>query len=450
MSERTYYPLNISQKILAFSLKFVPKKELMNICSEIEFTRELDAKLMLQALTLGLMRSPSASMRMHLNENKEIVQYFSDAAPEKIDYLDYTGKTEAELNNDYAKWSRTAFPNKHMDTQLYMSKLIKKPNGNLAIYSSFSHLIADSYAIMQIHKEIVDIYVSLEKGEALPPVSQGPIAAYEADYKYLASDKSKDDVAYFDKCVFDNAPQFTTIMGKDSKAFNKNKRYGNMNKSLLMKGAVLALPFEKGLDDKVMKYATEHKVSPQSLYVLAIRTFLSKVCEVEDVTLNNSIARRATIAQKKGGGTMVNGVVVRFRFGNNVSFSDGCAQTYEGLCTNYRHANATYEDASSFEMKFKPNSLKAFTSLGISYQPYLFLNENFPFKYRHISNGRQAQSLYITILPFDSEGTLGIDYDYQVGWTSEEAIRSLHKFIQDFLNAGLAAPDKTLAELMKN
>ncbi|MCQ2478314.1 MAG: condensation domain-containing protein, partial [Clostridia bacterium] len=339
MSEITYYPLTQSQYLILFQMKFCVKKEISNICTEIEFLEDVDQKLLMQSLYLGMLRAPAMSVRLHTTEDKKIVQYFSDAAHEKIDYIDMSGKSDEEYEALLNKWNTAAFPNKCMETQLYNLKLLKKPNGNLAVYGCYSHLVSDAYAIMATFKDILNIYNALRDGKALPSAPVSPLPAYQADYKYFNSEKMEADRKYYDEVVFDTEPQFTTIAGKDAKIFAKDHKqghkYGTFAYNPLMPGAALNLPIDKDLNDKITEFALNNKVSPAALYALATRTYLSAVCETNDVTFMNPVARRATVAQKRAGGTLTMPVALRTRFSNDLTFIEGCKEVYKAQCEAY-------------------------------------------------------------------------------------------------------------------
>lgn len=449
MSEITYYPLNQSQKLMFFQMTKCPCKQIVNICTEVEFQEDIDQKVLMQALYLGIMRVPSASTRLHMTDKTTTMQYFSDAAPEKIEYLDYTGKTTEQLENDYKVWNGTPFPNKQMDTQLYVLKLIKKPNGKYAVYGCYSHTIFDAYSIMTTMKEILGVYKALINHTAMPADLPSPLPAYEVDYKYQNSEKHEEDRKFFDEYIYDTEPQYTHINGKDSKEFPQKTKYGKYYFTLKMPGDSIDLPIPRELNARITEYALANKISPQSVYLLAVRTFLSGVCDVEDVYMMNTVARRATIAQKRAGGTMINSVPLRFRFPNSITFADACKQVYETQCTVYRHANFDTNEALDFSnKKFNVPTLKTYHFMALTYQPFFVLDDSVPVVFRRMPNGCETQGLYMSIMPNSADGDMICNYAYQVGFTKPESIRKLHEFLLKFTDAAIKNPDKTLSEFI--
>ncbi len=449
MEEIKYYPLTQSQLMMFYQMKYCIRKNCVNICTEIEFQDEIDTNLMLQSLYVGMLRATAACVRLHTNPDKTVVQYFSDAAPEKIEYIDYSGITEEEYEKILRKWNSTPFPNKLMDTQLYIVKLLKKPNGKHAIYGNYCHVIYDAYSIMATFKDITSVYQALRDGAPMPAPLPSPLPAYEADYKYRESEKAEIDRKYFDEVYGDTEPQFSTINGRNSKEFIEGKKYGKYHYTPFMKGAGMALTVPDEVNNAATEYALANKVSPQSVYLLAVRSYLAGMCDLTDIAVMNSVARRATLAQKRAGGTMVNSVPLRFRFGNELSFAQGAKEIYNVQCDSYRHANYCCGDIlDMINAKYKAPQSTLYAHIGTTYQPYFMIDESINVKFRSMNNGTETQALYMSIMPCDSKGTMSINYSYQVAVVTPEKIRTFHQFIIDFIDAGTKNPEKPLSELM--
>ena len=446
MKEVKYYPLTQAQLMLFFQMKYCIKKQCVNLCTEIEFQEDIDTNLMLQALYTGVLRSPALHIRLHKNPDKTIVQYFSDAAPEKLEIVDFSDKSEEEFNKTIAKWNGTPFPNKLMETQLYNLKLILKPNGKYAIYGNYCHIIADAYSIMATFKDIMGVYDAIKNQKPMPAPLPSPLPAYEADFKYQGSDKEKEDLKFFDEEIFDTEPQYTNLNGRSDKAFLKDKKYGKYHYSPAMKGDAVVYTIPAEVDKAATEFALANKVSPQAMYLLAIRTYLSGMCKVDDVTFTNTVARRATLAQKRAGGTMVNAIPLRFRFNNETTVAEACRLVYANQCESYRHANCSCGGILSMvDKKYnKPQGMSYF-DFGTTYQPYFLIDDSVQVKFKRMPNGCETQSVYMSIMPCDNKGTISIDYSYQVAAYTPESLKKFHDFIVDFLREAVKEPEKTLS-----
>lgn len=440
--ERKLYPLTQAQGMLFLSWKYSYKKAIVNICSMVCFETEIDHKLMLQATYLGFARNEAASGRL-CKVGKEYMQYFSNEAPDKIEVVDFSGKSEEEFQAALTKWNETPFPNKHIDTQLYVAKLVKQPNGFWALYLCVSHLVFDAYSIMSTVKDIFTIYACLRDGKPMPKPLPSCLPAYEDDFAYQKSEKYQKDLDFFMNEVFDTETMFTTPNGKGAKECMEGKRIGVTLRIWQIKAKHMNLRIPKAINDKVNAFAMERRISPQSLYLLAFRTFLMQENDTEDLMFMNTVARRATLAQKRAGGTMVHAIPFRSNIPRGTSFEDAAVQMSQLQSKYYRHANiaptAVIEKTSA---KFGAKPGTGYHTISVTYQPYFSLDDDtIPCHFMRLPNGAATMPLYVTIMPVDNSGDLMCNYEYICNFIKEESIEKFHKFMLHFLDEGTSHPD---------
>lgn len=448
MKETKRYPLTMPQYLIHYQSKFVPKATYIG--SVIDLLDEVDEKKLLQAMYLAIVRTPSASVRICMVDKKPM-QYFSDASPEGVEIIDMTDKTDDECSALFEKWSRTPFPNKGFDTQLYNLKLIRRSNGRHSIFLRVSHYIFDAYSLMALIKYISDVYGAINAEKPLPKEPYSPLAAYEADFKYMQSERRENDRKWWLEKQFATEPQFTTMRGLGAPEFKQGGPRMGMNtpKPFFFKTLHenLRIPAEKV--EKFQNAALEWKVSPQSLYLLAIRTYLGAVCDTEDVTVLNTVARRATLTQKRAGGTMVNGVPFRTIISNDSSFREACDELYRAQLELYRYANiSTGELLGIMRNRFNVPSGAGYHTISFTFQPYFNAGDDgFRYRFTRINNGVSAMPLYLSIMPFDGSGDLWANYEYQTHYNSPELIGKFHKFMLEFLDRGIDEPEMTIKSL---
>ena len=100
------YPLTASQGVMYYSQKYSKTKSIINICSMLHFDAEIDVNIMLQAISLGLHRNRSASIRMR-KDGKGVKQYFSEQPPEAVTATKQMQSLTKTLQNGQAGNSRT-------------------------------------------------------------------------------------------------------------------------------------------------------------------------------------------------------------------------------------------------------------------------------------------------------------------------------------------------------
>lgn len=440
------YPLTQTQNTIMYSLKYVPQ-QYANIAFEFVFSNDIDKDTMLQAMTLSMMRNPSNYTRL-IKTGKEIKQYFTNDSLDKVDYLVFSDdETYDKSLNEYAQ---KPFANKSLETQLYRIRLVKKPNGEFAIHGCFSHIIYDAYSIMVAFKDICEIYKALLYEKPIPKITYSLLEAFEMDYAYNNSTRYKTDEEFFDKNVFSTEPQFTCINGKDDKHFISNQRKGKMAISLSMKGGMLDLPIDKGLVDKVNAYSLNNKISTQALYILACRSYLAKVCEVDDVSISSVVDRRPTLIHKKSGGTMADATYVRTIFSGDVSFREALNIVNSAELLSYKHSS--YSGIRSIEMthkKFKCSQIETYSTFYFTYNPYIYVDDIIKYKVRHISSGKETLNVYLSIMPCDSDMNYVGNYSYQSKFVSKEKIKEFHDFMIKFIQVGVGNDELSINKIVE-
>lgn len=103
--EPTYYKLTTAQNIMYVSQKFSLNKAIIDINTMLHFECEIDEKLLMQALYMALMRNESSRVRLH-KVGKEVKQYLTEQAPDPIIVMDYSSRTDAELDADLTHGAR--------------------------------------------------------------------------------------------------------------------------------------------------------------------------------------------------------------------------------------------------------------------------------------------------------------------------------------------------------
>ena len=86
------FPLTQSQVLMLYNMSFSFRKQNVNIVSVINFLGDVDPKLLLQATTLSMLRNEAASLRI-CKEGKQIMQYFSDAPMDPVEFYDFSDRT---------------------------------------------------------------------------------------------------------------------------------------------------------------------------------------------------------------------------------------------------------------------------------------------------------------------------------------------------------------------
>ena len=453
MVKRTYYPLTTGQMILMYSQKYSVKKQINNVCATFRITNKPDIEILRQAIILGIMRFPCMSFRMSMQE-REMVQYYYDGFPRSIDVLHREKATDKELQEEIDRWSSEPFPYRGLDTCLYRIKLIKRADEQYILYFCVCHLIMDAYTLMRYISYVEEAYEALINGTPIPDISCRTLDLHTKDREYMESEQYKNDLEWWDK-ELDEEPRFTTINGLDGTEFDPERRTGVILRLWQVAADQMNIRIPKEVVSAAQDYAMSKRISPQAVYLLAIHSFLGEVCGTEDVMTMNAVARRATVVQKNGGGTMVNAIPFRTILPREKTFDEGLQMIYQKQRQVYKHADAPCGTvlqnlAKKFHVK-QGLVGRGYASVSLTFQPYMAGGSGaLEYTFRREKNGAATIPLYISIMPYDQSGDLWANCEYIKNYIQPENVEKLIAFIIKFIDEGVKNPQKTLEELTES
>ena len=448
---RQLYPITSGQMMIYYTQKFCFKKQISNICATISIG-QADEALLYQSVLLAAMRFPSMNCRITA-QGEKLMQYFVDDIPENIRIIDLTAASEDEITKTIDKWSAVPFPNKGMDVPLYRINILKMPGGTYNLYFCVCHMIMDAYALMGCMSYIGQIYEALRDGSPFPLLKKTPMECYMQGFSYFTSEKYQKDQQWWQE-LFQEEPVFTSMNGKTGRDYVKGQKYGVVLRSWKVNAEHMNLRIPKEIVDMVDTLANRYSVSPHTVYLVAMRAYLSAVNDTEDVTFMDTVARRSTILQKHAGGTMVNAIPLRTTFSNELSLSDTLIQMFRAQRETYRHADVPCGQILQMIKKIHnpPVGLvnHNYTSVSLTYQPYFIYDEG-PFNctFQRRKNGAAATPLYLSIMPVDNTGDFWVNYEYLTDLILPESLEKAHAFMLNFVRYSFKSPDSTVSDLIK-
>lgn len=448
MGEYVHFGLSADELALLGHVGNAPRA-VLNLPVRIDLLSEIDEEKILEAMHLTVTRLPFCTIRLHENEDGSFSQYYYGGAPEGIEVLDMSDKTEKEVDACILKMAGTVFGNNCNDSQLYNFKLIKAPGGKYTIFFCGYHVIMDSVGVIQVISYFDKVYSALINGTELPEEGIGIEKHIEESWNYKGSEKEKRDIGWW--CSqFETEPHFSSMNPKGSEEYVEGKNYGKAQTFSQMRAVSMPRLIPAELVKRVNEAALGLNVSPQVYYYLALRTFLAKQSGNDDVCVATTGARRATLMQKKCGMTLAHMVTWRSIIdGKSTAFMDALLKLSIIQKDIYRHINvhmADYENAVKERFGAPDNTI--YKSVVFTYQPYFNVeNTGLSFKATHVNVGFTPYPLYMNIMPMDNSGGLWADYIYGVGYFDPENIEKFHQFMLKFLEEGISSPEKTISEI---
>lgn len=442
MATIQHYPLTPGQLLIMYGEKYLPNGA-HNICVRVDIESETDESLLRQAVVLSTLRIPSLSLRIAKNGKSEFSQYICDAAPDPVEFLDASDMTGEALNSQMTKWGGSAFSSGLIDKQLYQVKVLRTGRG-FSIFICVHHVIMDAFAVMSYVTYIDKLYYALSTNTPLPEPWKSPSAMIENENLYYGSKRYFADKKWFEDMY---SQDFVFSPYSPKKGLSLKAKLAN---PMTSKGCFTNMLIPADTVKKIDAAASQRKVSPGVLYMLAIRSILAHNSNSDDVVFNVIMARRSTLLQKHSGCSIANALPFRTNISNSLSFDEAISEFDLGLKGLYRHASYSCEEAFALLGNAgKGTQITAADPVSVTYQPYFNMDDNnMNFTVQRIYPGHAQSKFYLTIMPCDSSGNMYGNYEHFLDVYSCRDIEEFHAFMLKFLDAGIANPEKSIKQLV--
>jgi hypothetical protein len=386
-------------------------------------------------------------------------QFVSEKHLGKIPFDDFSGRTEEELF-EYIK-EQNSKPLSIFKGEIFRIRFFRSPDGKFGIYGTFSHLALDTIAIFIFYKDLLEVYSALKNGTELPK----PLSSYEEllpkDYSLNDKAKLKKNSDFYGEYFSEHGESF--YAGPDQ--MRDLERTRKFLHSPNFRGAPIIHPFndnsttaachiDSEIIEKMEKFCNEQKIPLQSLFLLGMRTHLSKVNALtDDVSFFITVGRRSTLADRNSGGSRVLAHILRTVIEKETTFSEALSLVGQTQMKLFRHA-----DYSSLREMFKiaatDKRFVYFTSVPMLFTFFpreaVTLPENMKVRFFGLGTGHFVYSQYTMIMPNFFDGGYDCYYEYQTRSINEDDVLLMHKNIVKSILAGIENPERTIGDILEN
>lgn len=456
------YPLTVAQKFHLFYLPFCPTAAVLNIGTSLTIEEDLDWDLLAKSINQAYARSEGMRIRFAKDKEGNWYQYVVNPEEKEIEFADFTDKTVEEAHAVMQQW--TTVPFKMEDSPMTRVVMIKMPDGFNGIYFLGHHMVVDAQSLICFLKDIIELYCN-EKYEGVPyPKDMASyIEQLEKDLAYEAGSKAQArDIEYFQKEIAKSEPIFSGIRGKGQleaarEMFKNPDLRSAFSATDDTKSALDIFHLEAEPTRRLMDFCETYHVSLACLLLMGLRTYLQKMNGFEDVSINNAIARRATLKEKKCGGTRIHSFPIRTIFPEDMKFIDGVYAIRDKQNEIFRHAN--YDPTAYFAYRSKifpqPHAGLTYETISLTYQP-MTLQENgltqlgdIRYKTKWYPNGSCPQAMYLTVMHRPEDNGLDFNFEHQLKAVSREELEYLYYYLCKIMFKGAENPDLTIGEIIK-
>lgn len=454
------YPLTVAQKFHFYYMDFCPKKEVVNVGTSLTIEYELDIDVLREAIYQAYERCEAMRLRFAYDKKEEQwYQYVAGKEDREIPYVDFTGKTMEEAEEIMKGWTRVPF--KREDSPLNKIVIIKTPDGNQGVYLLGDHLTLDAQSLICFLRDVIEIYCSrMYEGVEFPGEMRSYVEQLKKDLEYEAGSKAQQrDRDYFYKLIEQSEPIYNGIEGpaallearkKNPKARSAQVASGNVDSALDI------FHLEEEPTSRLMTFCEQQHISLQCLLIMGIRTYLQKMNGNDDVSINVAYARRATLAEKKSGGTRIHSFPFRTIISENQTFLEGIHMIRDGQNETFRHTNFNPVEYFAYRSKVYPvEQGTTYEPMSLTYQPMTLkekgLNKlgDIRYKTKWYPNGATTQAMYLTVMHRPEDNGLDFNFEHQTAAITKETLEYFYYYMCKIMFKGIENPNLKIGDIIK-
>ena len=454
------YPLTKAQKFHIFYSEYCPKKEVLNIGTSLTIAYELDLEVLKQSVYKAYERCESMRVRFTYDKKEEQwYQYVADKEERDIEYVDFTGKTMEEAEQIMTQWTRVPFPRE--DSPMNRVVMIKTPDGNQGLYLLGDHMLIDAQSLIQFLRDVIELYCNAKfENVPYPADMRSYVEQLEKDLAYEAGSKAQQrDREYFHKLIEKSEPVFNGVEGTRQLEEARKKVPGTnaaFSASMNVDSTIDVFHLEEEPTQRLMKFCEENHISLQCLLIMGIRTYFQKMNGNDDVSFNVAYARRATLLEKKSGGTRIHSFPFRTVISEDQTFMEGIHQIRDGQNEIFRYTNFDPVEYFTYRSKYYSTPRGAtYEPLSMTYQPMTLKEKglnmlgDIKYKTKWYSNEACTHAMYLTVMHRPDDNGLDFSFEHQRAAVSKEQLEYFYYYICRIMFKGIETPNLKIGDIIK-
>lgn len=458
------YPLTAAQKFHFFYQNFCPKKEVLNVGTSLTIETELDWNVLKASIYKAYERCECLRVRFAADKEGTWYQYAvnTEEGKPEVEFHDFSNGTMEEAEALMKAWTRVPF--KAQDSAMSRIVMIKMPDGYQGIYLLVDHRIMDAQSLICFLKDVIELYCNtMYEGVPYPKDMASYIEQIKKDLEYETGSKAQQrDAEYFQKLI-DEMPEPIyngidgpgALLAERERSGDPNARAA-INVSDSVDSALDIFHLEEEPTKRLMNFCEKYHVSLVCLLLMGLRTYFQKMNGNDDVSINTAIARRATLKEKKSGGTRIHSFPFRTIIPESRTFLEGIHEIRDLQNEYFRHAN--YDPVAYFAYRGRkyphPNG-QTYEPMSLTYQP-LTMKQNgleklgdIHYKTKWYENGATTQAMYLTVMHRSEDNGLDFSFEHQVKAVSREKLEYLYYYLCKIMFKGIENPNMPVGDIIK-
>ena len=456
------YPLTAAQNLHFYCLKYCPAKQVLNIGSSLTIQVDLNWDVLRECIKEAIDRCEAMRLRFAEDKDGTVYQYVVRQDDSVIEQFDFTGWTQEEADAKMREWTETPFA--RYDSPMHRIVIIKMPDGFQGIYIAVDHMTMDAQSLILFFRDIIELYASrMYEGIDYPKPMSSYIKQLKKDLEYEAGSKaSQKDREFFQKLIASSEPIFADIYGP-GKLEAERKATGNpnlraaTNTSNNVDANITTFHLETDPSSRMFQFCEDQQVSMTCLLLMGLRTYLQKENNLDDISLTTTIARRATLQEKRSGGTRIHCFPFRTIVPREDTFIEGIYKIRDMQNQYFRHANFSPTEYYYYRSQYyKLADGQTYEPLSLTYQPLAMRYEGpglenldgIQYRTARYSNGVAAHTLYLTVSQNATDNGLDFCFEYQTGVVTPEKLQEIYYYLCRIIFRGIEDCSRTVGEVI--
>lgn len=449
-----YYDIIPSQESMYLMFKFGFHKQMAQIPTSVSVDYDLDFDILQKAFDIEIQRNDCLRTRF-VKKRGTVKQYFAEPYVKKVQVKHFTSVEEQEkfFSEDARK------PVYFLKGELFRIYFFRTQGGGNGIYANFTHLITDALGIVGFYIDLLRVYVALLKGEELPKELDSYEEYIQQELKIAADEAKMEKHEKFYKEYFlkNGEPFYAGVHGPGLlEAFRKKKKNPDARVPMAYnplhdKCDMIVEHISPEDTKKIFDYCLENKISPESIFVMGLRTYCSAInYRIDDVSMMTVCSKRSTLKEKNMSGCLAQPLIFRSVLSEELTFDAALKELVKTRVSLYRHLSYPYTKARDLSLKlFGYGPIQGANTMMYSWIP-IPVDDRFPFKldFRTYNLERYFTPLYTMTIPDPTDKGINMYYMYRVKLSTPEHIEALHRNTMKVILEGVENPNLTVKELL--
>lgn len=426
------YDLTNPQKSIWLTEQFYRGTSINVICGTVLIDDIVNFDVLSKAINIFLKDNDSFRIKLCLDENGEVKQFFQDFCEKHFDVLNVSNNIELKnLEKEIA-----TSPFNILGDALFSITPFQILTGKGGFIVKAHHIIADACTASLVASKIMTTYSSiLNEDEEIKSIPTSYINYINSENEYLNSPKFEKDKEYWEE-QFQTVPEFGVIpslIESSAESSHAERQVFEIDNFLL---------------NNINSFCKDNKLSLFNFFMAIYAIYIGKVSNLNDFILGTPILNRTTFLEKNTPGMFISTVPFKFCIQNDKTFVEFAQKISLDSLSMFRHQKYPYQNILEHIRKSKPNQPNLYDIL-ISYQNSK-TNRNsceVPYSVNWTFNGNVADSMQIHIFDMNDEGSLNVAYDFRLNKYSLADIHNIHHRILNIINQILMSSNITLGKI---